>query len=137
MAATYIKKIKHSLHCVTVCLRDIAFIFSPVLPLNVSHLSVCSSCFALHSLRLCECTLKFLPSPLLSFRFCCYRGLNENILGDLSCSYSSFDSSTPQQCVYVCVYACVCVYVCVCVCMCVCADVRVCACMRVCICTEE
>ena len=46
VVATYIKKIKLRMLCVTgVYLRDITnFFFSPVLHLNVSHLSINSSC---------------------------------------------------------------------------------------------
>ena len=45
MVATHIKKIKHSTLCVTgVYLRDLTNIIFVILHLNVSHLSVCSSC---------------------------------------------------------------------------------------------
>ena len=45
MVATHIKKFKHSMLCVTgVYLRDITNIIFAILLLNVSHLSVCSSC---------------------------------------------------------------------------------------------
>ena len=44
MVATHIKKIKDSMLCVTdVYLRDTTNLFSPVLHLNVSHLSILSS----------------------------------------------------------------------------------------------
>ena len=46
LVATHIKKIKHSkLRASGVYLRDIANTFSPVLHLNVSHPSICASCF--------------------------------------------------------------------------------------------
>ena len=44
MALTYLKKIRHSILCVTgVYLRDITNIIVSILHLNVSHLSVCFS----------------------------------------------------------------------------------------------
>ena len=47
MVATHIKEIKHSTLCVPgVCLRDTTNTFSPVVHLNVSQRSICSSCFS-------------------------------------------------------------------------------------------
>ena len=46
MVATYIKQIKHSTFCMTgVYLRDITNTIWVILHLNVSHLSICSSCY--------------------------------------------------------------------------------------------
>ena len=77
MIATYIKKIKYSILCVSSgYTRDICFF--PVLHLNVSHLSVCCSCLVVIFSSSQRASL-MLPSLFLSwliFLEMCFHGLN-------------------------------------------------------------